>query len=39
MQLMEIPAEIQITQLLSSCRIQEANEIFMLKGNKGDGDF
>lgn len=25
--------------MLSECRIKEANEIFMLKGNKGGGDF
>lgn len=38
-QLKEIPANEQIDYLLSECRIQEANEIFMLKGNKGGGDF
>jgi hypothetical protein len=38
-QLKEIPAQDQIDYLLNSCRINEANEIFMLKGNKGGGDF
>ena len=38
-QLSEIPAQDQIDYLLSSCRIQEARDIFNLKENKGDGDF
>jgi len=38
-QLQEIPAQDQIDYLLMSCRISEANDIFMLKGNKGGGDF
>ena len=33
-QLKEIPAQDQIDYLLAECRIKEANEIFMLKGNK-----
>lgn len=38
-QIKEIPAQDQIDFLLSSCRIQEARDIFNLKENKGDGDF
>lgn len=38
-QLKEIPAQDQIDYLLFNGRINEANEIFMLKGNKGGGDF
>ena len=38
-QLREIPAQDQIDYLLSQCRIQEANEIFVLKVNKSAGDF
>jgi hypothetical protein len=34
-QLKEIPAKAQIEYLLFNGRINEANEIFMLKGNKG----
>lgn len=38
-QLKEIPAQDQIDFLLSSCRIDEARDIFNLKENKGDGTF
>jgi hypothetical protein len=38
-QLKEIPAQDQIDHLLYSCRIQEANDVFVLKVNKTDGDF